>query len=102
MGKVYDDDDGRTVADMSGLDSSNVLSGLIGFKEKKTRKKEKAGDAPGHSDASGRAYELSSQEKKTRRLYILGAMRAGLLIGMVFLAGFAALIVLLLLIWGKL
>ena len=102
MRKNYDDDDGRTVADMSGVDNNSVLSGLFTGLNTSRHKKEK-----NKKDKLLRATENidqteSEQEKKTRRLYAFGAMRAGLLIGAVYLAAFAALIILLLLIWGKL
>ena len=91
MRKNYDDDDGRTVADMSGVDNNSVLSGLFTGLITSRHKKEKSIN-----------LTESAEEKKTRRLYAFGAMRAGLLIGAVYLAAFAALIILLLLIWGKL
>ena len=79
MGKKreYDDDDGRTIADMSGL---------------------YMGGTPAKPDKEqGEEYSLSKSE---RRYYILGALKAGLLIAFAFIAGLGLVVGLLLLLWS--
>ena len=102
MKKIYDDDDGRTVADMSGVDNNSVLSGLFTGLTTSHNRKEKNRKKNNRAELTDLNRTESEDEKRTRRLYAFGAMRAGLLIGAVYLAAFAALIILLLLIWGKL
>ena len=85
--KIYDDDDGRTIADMSGLEGRSITSA---FKETRRKRKEEKLDPEIQAD------------KKTRRSYTLGAVGAGLLIGSIYLIVFAIVIVFLLFIWGVL
>ena len=86
---------------MSDLDQRSVFSGLMTglVLDRKTNERK----------ASDRIQAArTSQEKQTvldkgeRRMYLFGAMGAGLLIGLIFLAVFAAAIVLILLLAGKL
>ncbi len=89
--KVYEDDDGRTIADMSGVDHpSSFLPRFPSGDDGKS----------GHRDISSgeddRPWENSSLTKEERRAYILGALGAALLIGGIFI------IVLGLLIWALL
>ncbi len=74
MKKEYDDDDGRTIADMSFLDGQYRL-----FRRKKRKPEDE--NAP---------TEMMSKEE--RRMYIGGAMSAALLIGLIFLGGLALVI----------
>ncbi len=78
MGKrQYDDDDGRTVADMSRVEGRSIVS------------------MPFHD-------QTQQFDRKERRAVIRGALGASLLIGVVYLAVFAIVIVLLLFLWGAL
>ena len=85
--KIYDDDDGRTIADMSGLEGRSITSA---FKETRRKKQEE------------KLNPEIREDKKTRRAYTFGAVGAGLLIGGIYLIVFAIVIVFLLLIWGVL
>lgn len=77
MGKKrdYDDDDGRVIADMSGLEMG------IPKKQRQDHRKE---------------IQMTKEE---RRFYILGALKAGLLVALAFLVGLGLVVGLLLLLW---
>jgi len=92
MKKTYEDDDNRTIADMSMIDQQSVVSGLIlGLRSSRKRKENRLQE---NAD--------NTVSVKERRSYIFGAMGAGLLIALIILAVFAAAIVVILLIGGVL
>lgn len=84
----YDDDDGRTIADMSGLERQPILAPRL-----PKRKKENA-EQP--EQAKQPELQLSDEE---RRSYIGGALGAAALIGGIFIAAGAIVILLLTLLW---
>lgn len=86
--KQYDDDDGRTIADMSGVSAPSLFGHLP---------KRKAAPEQELPDVPSMESEISKEE---RRWYILGAMKAALLIGFAFIAGLGLVILLLMAIWG--
>ena len=96
--KQYDDDDGRTIFDMSGVERQPlIIPDLHKLKELKQERKTR------EAEALRREFPKETrEEKKTRKSYVFGALGAGLLIGLVYLVVFAVLIVVLLLIWGVL
>ncbi len=86
--KMYDDDDGRTIADMSGIEQTPLLmpsaSSIKRLKE--------GGSEP---ETPGRARQPHGPEqldKEGRRAMIGGAMSAMLLVGGIVFALFAAVI----------
>ena len=80
--KEWDDDDGRVIADMSGIERSGLIVPKIrGRKSSAERKNES---------------EFTPQE---RRMYALGALKAALLIALAFIVGLGAAIWLMLLAW---
>ena len=79
--KVYDDDDGRTIVDMSDVDPMPML--LPRFKK-------------GKQEQSPTSREFS---KDDRRAVVIGAMGAALLIGAIFVAAAAIVICLMLFAW---
>ncbi|HIT02434.1 MAG TPA: hypothetical protein IAC21_06405 [Candidatus Enterenecus merdae] len=87
--KGYDDDDGRTVADMSGVFPQRMWM---------------PGRPPGPGTDRG-AQKTGRQEDgeeitgRERRWYVLGALKAALLIAAVFLVAFGLLIALLIAVW---
>lgn len=83
MTRKFDDDDGRTVADMSGLERPP----LLGLRRRQREEK------PAQTEQN---VQLDRSE---RRAMIRGAMSAGLLIAGVFALGFALLILLLQFVW---
>ncbi len=86
--KTYPDDDGRTVADMSGIERQPLVLPRL--------KKRGQPEQDGTDDASRPEVPLTEQE---RRSYVFGALGAALLIAAVFVIVFAVAIVLLLTFW---
>ena len=87
--KDHQDDDGRTIADMSGIQRQPVFIPKI----------PKRPTAENGENAQKKENELFLT-KKEKTAYILGTLRSALLIGAVFAAAFALLIILMLVIWG--
>ncbi|MBR0302498.1 MAG: hypothetical protein IJQ80_01460 [Clostridia bacterium] len=81
--KVYDDDDGRTIADMSGVGRRSLLFPGDGF--------------PGRKNASQGSGEKMSRADSFR--VALGALGAALLVGLAFIAAFGIAILIMVLIW---
>ena len=84
---MYEDDDGRTVADMSAVERPNLLR----FRLPPERKK------PGESAAvpeSGedRPWETTELTRQERRAVVCGAVRAGALIALTFIVIFGIVI----------
>lgn len=87
MGKrQYSDDDGRQIADLSGLEPSR-----LGWNK---------GAAEGEDRSKPRDTALSTLDAKETRGVVFGALTAGLLVGAIFIAGAAAVIGICLLIWS--
>jgi hypothetical protein len=95
--RVYEDDDGRTIADMSGISRPSMF-GV---------------QAPGSDSSSGNKPKQESgsffhEEDKTpftpaeQRLYALAALKAALLIGLAFAVGIGVAILIMLWAWGVL
>lgn len=77
-----EEDDGRTVADMSGIERPSL------------RLPRRERDV---SPEEGPEKDFSPED---RRLYVFAALRAALLIGLVFIAGLGAVILALLALWS--
>ncbi len=75
-------DDGRTIADMSGLERPSL-------RKKEDRDIPISGDAP-------------QMDKEDRRMYLFGAMGAALTIALIFIGAAAIVILLMLFFWGAL
>lgn len=90
--KQYDEDDGRTIVDMSGVGDDSLFSlGKISRKDFQNPDDEKKSKNP---------YDYSPDiTREERRWYILGALKAALLIGGAFIVGLGLLVFLLTLIW---
>lgn len=91
----FEEDDNRTIADMSGVQRPRLFGGLI-FPR---------------AGAERRVPEVKEHEAETekpeilpgeRKWYVLGAIKAALLIGVVYIGVLGGLILLLLYIWGAL
>ena len=94
MGKkrTYQDDDGRTIADMSGIEPSPML--LPRIPKKKTGPQEP-------QPSSDRPWETQEQfTPEQRRAAMGGALRAAMLIAGVFIGAGAIAILLMQLIWN--
>ena len=79
--KVYDDDDGRIIADMSGLEPTSPS--FFGRRKKPSR------DFVPEKPENNCPWETAQDEfsPEDRRVYVLAALRASLLIAGVFIAG---------------
>ncbi len=78
--KNYDDDDGRTIADMSGVSRPQLFTA-------RRDKSEAARPAVPEEDAGDRPWEDKSLSKQERWWFIFGALKAALLIALAFIAG---------------
>lgn len=95
--KQYDDDDGRTIADMSSVSGGSHLFGAVRPSEDDFLKKEARDESGGAKGARHDESQITSEE---RRWYVLGAMKATLLIALAFIVGLGAAILLMILLWG--
>lgn len=80
--KTYDDDDGRTIADMSGVSRPNLFSANLPEGDVRD-------PAPEEPDHPWEDHSLSRQE---RSWFIFGALKAALLIALAFIVGLGLLI----------
>lgn len=87
--KTYDDDDGRTIADMSGVQRSNLFVPRSLKKNGTFAKEEEQPDDAAPEQFTGRQ----------RRLAVGGALTAAVLIAGVFIGAGAIVIALLTLVW---
>ena len=93
------EDDGRTIADMSEVGSESVLSGLLrGFGLGRDR-------TSGHEsnpseDAAGRKIPDGEISPGERRLWTLGAIKAALLVSLVYIGALGGVIALMVLFWN--
>jgi len=89
------EDDGRTVADMSGIERPRLFIPRLPKSESCQRQdtQPEADDRPWEKDRDA----LNKDEK---RWYVLGALKAALLIGLAFIVGLGILIAVLLGIWN--
>ena len=96
MGNIHDpEDDGRTVASMEDVGRPAFFEAADRLKEFGERKKMRDMEPVTRRDIP--EEEISGEE---RRWYIFGAIRAGLMIGGVYVVGLGAVILLLLCLWG--
>ena len=90
--RTYEDDDGRTVADMSGVDRQPLLSA-------RRAPKQPAENGEAEARQEDRPGEQQALTGKERKAYLFGALAAALLIGAVFMVGIGLAILLMVLIW---
>ena len=98
--REYDDDDGRTIADMSGVERPNLFT----FRSTQSLRQ---GTPPSseEGDASepdySKYYNRSTDEMSRKEAFmaIMGSLGAALLIAGIFIAVFAVAIVLMLIFW---
>ena len=89
--KQYEDDDGRSFADMSQIERPNFFS-LGHMPERRERDNER----PQKTQAPSAGDEMTKQE---RRWYVLGTLKASLLIGLAYVVGLGLLILLMVSFW---
>ena len=90
--REYEDDDGRTVADMSEVHRRNVFLPRGTHQESPKCENEK------NESTSNQNPPLN---RKETRSFIMGALSAGLLIALVFIIGLGLAIAIMLLIWNR-
>ena len=83
--RPYDDDDGRSIADMSGVERPRLFS---------VPRRQKADKAEEPQPDSRPAWENISMSKSDRRAFIRGALGASLLIALAFIVGVGLVILL--------
>ena len=94
--RTYDDDDGRTIADMSGIESQPLLVPRI--RKRADRADFRESDAP---EANDRPWDTSGElSREERNAAVGGALKAGLLIAAVFLAAGALAILAMQALWS--
>lgn len=105
--KQYDGDDGRTIADMGQISPTPMF--IPRRPESASDKNGRAGGDPSYGASDRREQERMRQERpwednsltaKERLMYVLGAMKATMLIALAYLAGLAAIVWLLLKLWS--
>lgn len=79
--KPYDDDDGRVIADMSGI------SARTPFGHFRMVDRHADGEKPDHGEKSARPWENSGISREARRGAVWGALTAALLIALAFIVG---------------
>lgn len=94
--RIYEDDDGRTVADMSGIEPQPMLIPRI--RKRADRADFREPDAP---EANDRPWDTSGElSREERNAAIGGALKAGLLIGLTFLVAGALTIIAMQTMWS--
>ena len=95
--REYDDDDGRTIVDMSQVSRPHLYTAPRPQNEfPKSEKK-----APRRTVSEDRPWEDTSMTKSERRMYMLGALKAVLLIALVYIVGLGGLIAGLIAWWSR-
>ena len=87
--RVYEDDDGRTIADMSGVEGPPLFVPRSPGQKK----------TPAQPENKDRPWEDTGMTRKERRMYVLGAMKATMLIALAYIVGLGLLLALLLWLW---
>ena len=106
--KVYDDDDGRTIADMSGVSRKPlIVPDLSNIAEKNGKKPLEMSDNVIADEGenveekkSNPWEEYAPLTKQERKYFITGALGATALIASIFIIAAAILITLIIIVWG--
>ncbi len=85
--RVYEDDDGRTIADMSGVTGPSMFV------------PRSPGEKKAQPETPDRPWENTGMTPRERRMYVLGAMKATMLIALAYIVGLGLLIALLVWLW---
>lgn len=101
--RLPEEDDGRQIADMSGIERPHLFMPRFGQNSRSDAVHHGTPPEPGQQPAPNhRPWEqgMNDLSPKERRMYILGAMKASMLIGLVYVGGLGAVILLLLWLWS--
>lgn len=93
--KKYEDDDGRVIADMSGISRPGLIR--PGHPDSKPQPRP---EQPEGQEENLRPWEDSGMSREDRKAYIWAALKSALLIGGIYIVAFGLLIVFLLWIWN--
>lgn len=109
MRREYEDDDGRTIADMSDLPDVSIVGRWSGIHKDNAENGGLFGAfgafgnrGGGNASYGGRGrHEIPAPEMDSseRRMYVLGMLKASLGIGMIYVFAFAVLLGVLVAIW---
>jgi hypothetical protein len=88
------EDDGRTVADMSGITRQNLFLPRMPRKNTQVPPQQEP-----ESSSSDRPWENTGLSRKESLWYALGALKAAFLIALAFLVGLGLVVAALLLLW---
>ena len=107
--KDWDDDDGRTIADMSSIERPRLLMPRTKSRESST---EQVGTSSRERESDSMTWEPKEQTVKERpweneseftpgerRMYVLGALKAALLIALAFIVGLGAAVWVMIQVW---
>ena len=94
-------DDGRTIASMSGVERQNLFVPKMNTHDDRDSFGSDSANNAGSDFEKDRPWDQSGRlSKEETRWYALGALRAALLIGLAFIVGLGAAVLLMILIWG--
>ena len=103
MRREYEDDDGRTIADMSDLPDVSIVGRWSGIHKDNAENGGlfRAFGAFGRYGGGRSRHEIPAPEmdSRERRMYVLGMLKASLGIGMIYVLAFAVIVGALVLIW---
>ena len=99
--KEWDDDDGRIIADMSGIERPRfVVPRAIHNKSSSRQDTDSLQQETGEQKIKERPWENGSEfTPQERRMYVLGALKAALLIALAFIVGLGAAVWLMIQVW---
>jgi hypothetical protein len=90
--RTYDDDDGRTIVDMSGVEAPSMF---LPRSPERDQKREQ----PRDSEESSNSIPDAPYTGEERRMMVFGALKAALLIAGFFAVGLGLVILLMVLFW---
>ena len=86
--RAYEDDDGRTIADMSDLSIRTPLGFYSPGKHRNEKNGQRDNENASQSGTGDRPWENGEMSRESRRGAISGALLASLLIALAFIVGF--------------
>ena len=90
--RIYDDDDGRTIADMSDIGRQPLF--LPRLPENRRRGAARPAAPAPKTPQNDRPWEQTGLTKEERLWYTLGALKAALLIALAFIGGLGLIVLL--------
>lgn len=97
--RIYEDDDGRTVADMSAVPRPGLLGNSRPLEDARGSSGEQWQASAEPDLRRDRPWEDHSLSREEGRMYVFGALKAALLIALAFIGGLALVTAFLLWIW---